>query len=232
LVMTLDADLQDDPNEVPRFLEAMTGDVDLVSGWKKVRHDPWHKVVSTRIFNRAVSLLTGVKLHDHNCGMKCYRREIFHEVRLYGQLHRFVTVLAAARGYRVGEIVIHHRPRRFGKSKYGFKRIFQGALDLMTVKFLTGFGQRPQHLLGAVGAICLVLAVALLWTAGWSGVAAGPERLALFVIALAAFILGGVLLAIGSVAELIAAHHGRDNDPFSVAERTPRTVDEDSSISS
>ena len=151
LVMTLDADLQDDPREIPRFLAEMKKNLDVVSGWKKVRYDPWHKVLPSRVFNWMVSRLTGVKLHDHNCGMKCYRREIFDEVRLYGELHRFVPVLADARGYRVGEIVIKHRAREFGRSKYGVSRIIKGFLDLFTVKFLTGFGQRPQHLLGSVG---------------------------------------------------------------------------------
>ncbi|MHC4402702.1 MAG: glycosyltransferase family 2 protein, partial [Planctomycetota bacterium] len=100
LIVTLDADLQDDPQEIPRFLAQMEEDLDVVSGWKKVRHDPWHKVGPSRVFNWMVSRLTGVKLHDHNCGMKCYRREVFDEVRLYGELHRFVPVLAAARGFR------------------------------------------------------------------------------------------------------------------------------------
>ena len=118
-----------------------------------MRHDPWHKVLPSRAFNWLVSRLTGVRLHDHNCGMKCYRREVFREVHLYGELHRFVPVLAAARGFRVGEIPIHHRPRRFGRSKYGFSRIIKGFLDLLTVKFLTGFGQRPQHVLGTVGLV-------------------------------------------------------------------------------
>ena len=112
LVMTLDADLQDDPHEIPRFLAEMEKDLDVVSGWKKVRHDPWHKVLPSRVFNWLVSWLTGVRLHDHNCGMKCYRREVLDEVRLYGELHRFVPVLAAGRGFRVGEMVIHHRPRQ------------------------------------------------------------------------------------------------------------------------
>ena len=110
LVMTLDADLQDDPHEIPRFLAEMEKDLDVVSGWKKVRHDPWHKVWPSRVFNWMVSAMTGVVLHDHNCGMKCYRREIFDEVRLYGELHRFVPVLAAGRGFRVGEA--GHQPSR------------------------------------------------------------------------------------------------------------------------
>ncbi|MEX0977816.1 MAG: glycosyltransferase family 2 protein, partial [Pirellulales bacterium] len=103
-VMTLDADLQDDPREIPRFLAAMSEDLDVVSGWKQPRHDPWHKVFPSRVFNALVSMLTGVRLHDHNCGMKCYRREVLREVRLYGELHRFVPVLAAARGFTVGEL--------------------------------------------------------------------------------------------------------------------------------
>ena len=125
----------------------------MVSGWKQVRHDPWHKVWPSRVFNGMVSWLTGVQLHDHNCGMKCYRAEVFREVRLYGELHRFIPVLAAARGFQVGEIVINHRPRRFGHSKYGVRRFVKGFLDLLTVKFLTGFGQRPQHLLGSIGLV-------------------------------------------------------------------------------
>ena len=126
--MTLDADLQDDPREIPRFLAEMEKNFDVISGWKKVRHDPWHKVLPSRVFNWMVSALTGVKLHDHNCGMKCYRHEVLHEVRLYGELHRFVPVLAAARGFRVGEIAINHRPRKFGRSKYGFSRFIKGFL--------------------------------------------------------------------------------------------------------
>ncbi len=171
LILTVDADLQDDPKEIPQFLKAMEGGpspqplspaagergwgegggLDVVSGWKQVRHDPWHKVWPSRVFNFLVSWLTGVRLHDHNCGFKCYRAEVFREVRLYGELHRFIPVLAAARGFRVGELVIQHRPRQFGHSKYGLSRLVKGFLDLLTVKFLTGFGQRPQHLLGTIG---------------------------------------------------------------------------------
>ena len=126
LVITLDADLQDDPAETPRFLEAMEQGADVVSGWKKVRRDPWHKVWPSRVFNWLVGFLTGVRLHDHNCGFKCYRREIFQEIRLYGELHRFVPVLAAARGWKVSEIVVHHRPRQYGRSKYGAWRFVKG----------------------------------------------------------------------------------------------------------
>src|SRR5262245_23193560 len=129
-VITLDADLQDDPAEIPNFLAHIDKGFDLVSGWKKVRHDPWHKVLPSRVFNAMVSWLTGVKLHDHNCGMKAYTGDLVRELRLYGEMHRFVPVLAASKGFRVGELVIQHRPRKFGRSKYGVKRFARGFLDL------------------------------------------------------------------------------------------------------
>lgn len=178
-VVTLDADLQDDPREIPRLLALLEGQprLDLVSGWKRVRHDPWHKVGPSRVFNYLVSRLTGVWLHDHNCGMKCYRREVLAELRLYGELHRFIPVLAAARGFRVGELAIAHRPRRFGHSKYGWIRFVRGFLDLLTVKFLVGFGNRPQHLLGGAGLVFFAIGfVGLIYLAGyWVVRQARPE---------------------------------------------------------
>lgn len=227
MVMTLDADLQDDPHEIPNFLKQMENDLDVVSGFKKVRHDPWHKVLPSRIFNGMVSWLTGVKLHDHNCGMKCYRREALAEVRLYGELHRFVPVLAAARGFRIGEIVIQHRARKFGVSKYGFTRFVKGFLDLLTVKFLTGFGQRPQHILGTVGLGCFGLgALGLLYLAAyWVCVTLGGgdpklhERPAL-IYALGLLLMGGQLMSVGFLAELLIAYHDPDVKAFSIAERT------------
>ena len=235
LIMTLDADLQDDPREIPRFLDAMSHEHDVISGWKQKRHDPWHKVLPSRIFNAMVSRLTGVALHDHNCGMKCYRREIFREVRLYGELHRFVPVLAAARGYRVGELVINHRPRKYGVSKYGFHRFIKGFLDLLTVKFLTGFGQRPQHLLGTIGLACFLLGglgmtyLAAEWVLirivpGFSGEPLHQRPLLIY--SLGALLLGGQLMSIGFLAELITAYHGRDVDTYSIAERTTRHPDD------
>ena len=119
-----------------------------MSGWKKTRHDPWHKVFPSRVFNWMVSRLTGCRLHDHNCGFKLYRSEVVREVEIYGELHRFVPVLAHARGFRVAEIEVNHRPRRHGASKYGVSRFLKGFLDLLTVRFLTRFRQRPLHILG------------------------------------------------------------------------------------
>ena len=229
LVMTLDADLQDDPREIPRFLARMEEGLDVVSGWKEVRHDPFHKVWPSRVFNWLVSTLTGVKLHDHNCGMKCYRREIFDEVRLYGELHRFVPVLAHARGFRVGELVINHRPRKFGYSKYGLRRFTRGFLDLLTVKFLTGFGQRPQHWLGTIGLfLFLVGGLGLAGLSGWWIISRMSESLAdvhlheraVFFYCLGALLLGAQLMSIGFLAELITAYQGRDADTYSIAEET------------
>jgi glycosyltransferase involved in cell wall biosynthesis len=235
LIVTLDADLQDDPREIPRFLEQMANQFDVVSGWKKIRHDPWHKVWPSRVFNWLVSSLTGVRLHDHNCGMKCYRREVFREVRLYGELHRFVPVLAHARGFRVGEVVIQHRPRRFGSSKYGVRRFLRGFLDLLTVKFLTGFGQRPQHALGAVGLVFFglgALGIAYLsayWvkTQLWPAPSDEPlHRRPALLYSVASLLLGGQLISIGFLAELIIAYTGRDTETYSIAEETPAANDE------
>ncbi|REK05989.1 MAG: glycosyltransferase [Planctomycetota bacterium] len=234
LVMTLDADLQDDPREIPRFLAAMSEELDVVSGWKQVRHDPWHKVLPSRVFNWMVSRLTGVRLHDHNCGMKCYRRAVLGEVRLYGELHRFVPVLAAARGFSVGELSIHHRPRQYGHSKYGARRIMKGFLDLLTVKFLTGYGQRPQHLLGTIGLISFSLgflglaSLAVNWVLGHTipGWEITPlhQRPAV-IYSLGALLLGAQLMSMGFLAELITAYQVRDADTYSIAERTTEHAD-------
>lgn len=235
IIFTLDADLQDDPHEIPRFLDKLrgaedNGELDVVSGWKQVRHDPWHKVGPSRVFNWLVGFLTGVRLHDHNCGFKCYRREVFDEVHVYGELHRFVPVLAAARGWRVGEIVVNHRARQFGHSKYGVARIVKGFLDLLTVCFLTGYGRRPLHLLGTVGLIGFTLGgggvtVLSIWwiISRLDGQDTNDLHLherAIFYYSTGALLLGSQFLSVGFLAELITAFHGRDSKSYSICERT------------
>ncbi|MBQ5789686.1 MAG: glycosyltransferase, partial [Thermoguttaceae bacterium] len=194
--------------------------------WKQTRHDPWHKVLPSRVFNGMVSRLTGVKLHDHNCGMKCYRREIFDEITLYGELHRFVPVLAAARGYKVGEKVVQHRARKYGVSKYGFNRFVKGFLDLLTVKFVTGYGQRPQHLLGTFGLSAFGIGAA---TLGWMALRWVVARLPLIdvgdyylsgrpavVYSAALMLLGAQLLSVGAIAELLVSYQNRKDREYSV----------------
>ena len=236
LVVTLDADLQDDPREIPRFLAEIEKGVECVSGWKQVRYDPWHKTGPSKVFNWLVGWLTGVRLHDHNCGFKMYRREIFDEVRLYGELHRFVPVLAAARGWKVGEIVVNHRPRQHGRSKYGVTRIIKGFLDLLTVYFLTGFEQRPQHLLGTCGIAAFAIGLAgltyltLAWLianlTSWNEVVSEAWRFQplhqrpALLYSLGMLLLGAQFISMGFLAELFTAYYGRNVRPYSIKEVT------------
>ncbi|RMD94962.1 MAG: glycosyltransferase [Calditrichaeota bacterium] len=156
VIVTLDADLQDDPQEIPRLLAKLEEGYDLVSGWKKKRRDRFIKRWTSRIFNRVTSLLTGIKLHDINCGLKAYRREVTESIKVYGQLHRFLPVLAHWERFRVGEIEVQHHPRKYGKTKFGPSRFFAGFFDLITVLFLTRYTRRPLHLFGLAGLISLV----------------------------------------------------------------------------
>lgn len=157
IVVTMDGDLQDDPDELPRMLQRINDGFDLVSGWKQNRQDPAAKTMPSRLFNWTVRTVTGVPLHDFNCGFKAYRREVTDTIRLYGELHRFTPVLASAEGFRVTEIPVVHHPRQWGKSKYGLKRLIKGFLDLITVFFLTNYRQRPMHLFGIPGIITLAV---------------------------------------------------------------------------
>ncbi len=227
IVFTLDGDLQDDPAEVPRFLTKLDEGYDVVSGWKRKRHDPWHKVGPSRVFNRLVSTVTHCRLHDHNCGYKVYRRAVLDEVRIYGELHRFVPALAASRGFKVGEIEVHHRARRFGVSKYGASRFIKGLLDLATVRFLTRYGRRPLHPfgttglaaigVGGVGLVALAVASAIGWNHG--------SAVILAIIATGLVVVGVQLLGLGLVAELLTSYHFKATETYSVA----ATVGTDSS---
>ncbi len=234
-ICMMDADLQDDPAEIPRFAAKLNEGFDVVNGWKLKRLDPWHKVYPSKVFNWLVSRLTGLKLHDHNCGMKMFKAEVGKEIRIYGELHRFIPVLAHARGFRVTEIGVNHRARQHGKSKYGVRRFLRGFLDLMTVAFLTGYGQRPQHMLGAIGLIAFGLGLsglgylALIWLmmnifSVWPAEPIGGRPLLAYSIALT--ILGAQAISLGLLAELIVHYTSRPTDTYSVSEEAVRKVDQ------
>ncbi len=157
IIFTMDADLQDDPAEIPQFLEQIEEGYDLVSGWKYPRLDPPSKTLPSKVFNTIVGMTTGVKLHDMNCGFKAYRRELIEELKLYGELHRFIPVMARWRGFSITEIKVKHHPRQFGKSKFGAKRFLRGFLDLLTVLFLTSYMRTPLRLFGAVGIVSFLI---------------------------------------------------------------------------
>ena len=228
-VLQMDADLQDDAAELPEFLAKLGEGFDVVNGWKRVRRDPWHKVWPSRVFNWLVSGLTGLKLRDHNCGFKCFRAEVVKQLPLYGELHRFIPVMAHARGYRVAELPVEHHPRRYGRSKYRFHRFIKGFLDLLTVVFLTVFGQRPLHLLGGIGLPAFLLGAAGLTYLGVCWILArfhvhgfGPiGARPLLVYSLACLIIGFQMLSVGFLAELVASQNVRHEPKYTIAECIP-----------
>ncbi len=222
VVITLDGDLQDSPAEIPRMLAKLEEGHDLVNGWKKERFDPWHKVFTSRVFNGLIRIVSGLRLHDHNCGLKCYRIEVIREIRIYGELYRFITLLAHARGFRVTEIEVKHRPRLYGKSKYGAGRFIKGLLDLLTVRVLTIFGERPLHLLGMVGLLAFAVGflglvyLAILWSLGHRPIGNRP----VLMYSVAALLLGAQMITAGILAELILSRTGQEKDKsYSIAER-------------
>ena len=161
IVITMDGDLQDDPDEIPALVKKINEGYDLVSGWKKKRYDPFIKRNSSKIYNLVTSAVSGIRLHDFNCGIKAYRSEVIKEIEVYGQLHRFIPVLAHWQGYRVGELVVKHHARKYGKTKFGAFRFIAGFLDLFTVVFLHKFKKRPLHLFGSIGMILFLLGLAM-----------------------------------------------------------------------
>jgi len=152
-IITMDADLQDDPEEIPNLLAKLNEGFDLISGWKKKRHDPFIKRNTSKIYNRVTGWISGLRIHDFNCGLKAYRNEIVKDIQIYGQLHRFIPALAHWQGFKVGELVVRHHPRKYGKTKFGLFRFAAGLLDLITVIFLNRFKKRPLHLFGSIGMV-------------------------------------------------------------------------------
>jgi len=211
IIVTMDGDLQDDPDELPRFVAAIAEGADLVSGWKKERHDPLSKTLPSRLFNRVTAAITGIRLHDFNSGYKAYRREIFDSVQLYGELHRYAPVLAHALGYRIAEIAVRHHPRRFGRSKYGAMRLLRGFLDLLTVLMITRFAYRPSHVFGGFGTLLIAVGTAILLYLTGLKLFAGAEigERPLLLLGVMMDVIGVQLLLFGMLAELIISRSPR-----------------------
>ncbi len=220
IVFTLDADLQDDPKEIPRFLEKLNEGEgwDIVSGYKEKRHDPWHKVLPSRIFNKMLSKVNGVHLHDHNCGFKCYRSEVVKDLPMYGEMHRMVPSLASIEGYKTTEIVVEHHARKHGVSKYGWERIIRGFLDMWSVFFVKTYRERPLHFFGTI-AVFLGMLAGILWLIGFIPIIPEALRTALLAAAPAAFFAAPVCLAVGFLAELIGYRHYKEGTDVPIIER-------------
>ena len=152
-VFTMDSDLQDNPKEIPRFIDKLNQGYDMVTGWKKKRYDPISKTLPSKLFNFVTSKTFKLKLHDYNCGFKAYKRDLINELDIYGEMHRYIPALAHSKGFKVAEIEVEHRKREFGKSKYGFERYLRGFLDLLTVKLVTQYIRTPLYLFGGIGTI-------------------------------------------------------------------------------
>jgi len=217
IIFTLDADLQDDPAEIPKFLDRLESGFDLVSGWRKQRNDPLSKTLPSKLFNAVACLLTGVKMHDMNCGFKAYRREVLESIKLYGELHRYIPALANNLGFRIGEVVVEHHPRQHGISNYGWERYARGFIDLLTVLATTHYLHKPGHLFGGlglffglVGAVSLSYLIAI-WFLNLAGMNFGPigNRPLLF-FGILCTILSVQLISLGILAELIARNVDAD----------------------
>ncbi len=227
-IVMMDADLQDDFSELPKLLERANTGFDLVNGWKAARQDPLSKRMASKVFNWLVNCVSGTRLHDHNCGFKLLRREIFEEIQLVGDWHRFIPVLADSRGWRVAEVAVNHRRRKFGKSKYGLSRFFKGSLDLITIGFLSNYQHRPQYVLGTLGLLSSItgatgmIYLAIYWLLRMVAYPQWPpvhER-PLLLYSLGALLVGVHLLALGFLAELIVANRGNQRSQYSIAETT------------
>ena len=212
IVITMDADLQDDPSAITVFLEKMEEGFDLVSGWKRKRHDPQGKVLPSRVFNFLARASSGIRLHDFNCGFKAYRREVVDQIRLYGEMHRFTPILADAEGFRIGEIEVPHHPRKFGNSKYGARRFIKGFLDLATVTVMTRYLRRPAHVFGGVGAGSLAVGFGVLFYLSFRKIVLGIniEQRPLFFLGILLLLLGVQLISIGILAELVNFHNRQE----------------------
>ncbi len=218
-VITMDADLQDDPAEIPELIAALGGTYDLVSGWKKKRHDPLSKTIPSRFFNFVTGKMTGIPIHDFNCGLKAYRREVVKQITVHGELHRYIPALAHWAGFRVTEKVVQHHPRKYGRTKFGLSRFFNGFLDLMTVLFTTRYIRKPLHLFGVWGMVSFLVGalidiyLSIEWFAGRTSLSNRP----LFMVGFLFIIIGIQFISIGLLGEMISRHE-RDEDTYSIRE--------------
>jgi len=223
VVITMDADLQDSPDEIPELYRMITEEhYDLVSGYKQKRYDPLTKTIPTKLFNATARKISGVhNLHDFNCGLKAYRSDVVKNIEVYGEMHRYIPYLAKEAGFgRIGEKVVHHQARKYGKSKFGINRFFNGYLDLLTLWFLTNFGKKPMHVFGLMGSFVFFIGfIALIWlivekvimlVSGVYGDLLSNH--ASFFIALAAILLGTQLFLAGFIGDLISRSNPRRND--------------------
>jgi dolichol-phosphate mannosyltransferase len=208
VVVTMDADLQDDPAEIPNLLAKLDDGFDVVSGWKCDRHDPFVRRFVSRIYNTATRVATGVRLHDMNCGLKAYRAEVFEHVQLYGERHRFVPVLAHHLGFSVAELPVNHRPRSNGRSRFGIERYLRAPFDLLTIVFMGRYRHRPLHLFGGVGVIASVAGGAILVyltidKIGGAGIGGRP----LLLLGVLLVVVGIQFLSLGLIGEMLTGHH-------------------------
>jgi glycosyltransferase involved in cell wall biosynthesis len=211
IVITMDADLQDDPAEIPNFIHAINSGMDLVSGWKKKRHDPLNKRLPSKLFNWTTCSIAGVKLHDFNCGFKAYRRELLDHIELYGELHRYIPALASWKGFRIGEIVVKHHARQFGRSKYGYERLLKGLFDIVTIYFTRKYGKSPLHVFGKLGlwfglaGFGSLIYLVVLWFMGQRPI--GDRPLLLF--AMLSILFGMQLIVFGLINEMLVKIENR-----------------------
>lgn len=224
VVITMDADLQDSPDEIPELYKKIKEEgYDLVSGWKKKRHDPISKTIPSRFFNRVTRMMSGIKLHDFNCGLKAYRREVVKNIRIYGEMHRYIPVIAKWQGYaNISEQVVSHQERKYGKTKFGLDRFIKGFLDLLTITFVSKFRKRPMHFFGTFGVLSFLFGII---SAGWiiwkkidaiyfskTPVIREVVDQPLFYLALVAIIVGVQLFLAGFLAELLARQNAGKNE--------------------